>query len=226
MNASTSALSVNSIFTPVQFSAPVNYGYEIIDQAHVKRPQVEQFSAQRFRNAHGAHISNFMPRLIALFNTRGDIVAALGLRCAAGEALFLEHYLQHPIEQAISTSPLGQHSMASRQDIVEIGNLASIDRFASRKLFRILALLLISEGYQWATFTGCPSLRKVFSLLGIQTTSLGPAMQSCLPENQQSWGTYFDDNPCVLAGQVDSGRLLLGKQTRSEPGGEHYEIAV
>ena len=72
MNASTTALSVNSSFTPVQLSAPVDYGYEIIDQAHVKRPRVEQFITQRFSNAHGAHISNFMPRLI-IVGQRNDI---------------------------------------------------------------------------------------------------------------------------------------------------------
>ena len=206
--------------------ASVGYTYELINQLHPQRSRVETFIAQRFMRAHDAHIGQFMPRLIALFNTRGNIVAALGLRHAAQESLFLEHYLQRPIEQVISSCQLSYGSTISREDIVEIGNLASIDRFASRKLFKVLAELLISEGYQWATFTGCSSLRKIFGLIGIETISLASACQTLLPENQQHWGSYYDDNPCVLAGHVDNGRSLLDKIPQTNQNGAQYEIAI
>lgn len=206
--------------------ASIGYAYEFIDQFHPLRSRVESFIAQRFMHAHGAHISQFMPRLIALFNARGNIVAALGLRHAAQESLFLEHYLQRPIEQVISSSRLSYGSTVSREGIVEIGNLASIDRFASRKLFKVLAELLIKEGYQWATFTGCSSLRKIFGLLGIETVGLTRAEQAFLPESQQNWGSYYEDNPCVLAGHVDNGRSLLDKTPHTNQNGAQYEIAV
>ena len=216
----------NSNICRLSDKASVSYAYELIDLFHPQRSRVESFIAQRFMHAHGAQISQFMPHLIALFNARGNIVAALGLRHAAQESLFLEHYLQRPIEQVISSSQLSYGSTVSRKDIVEIGNLASIDRFASRKLFKVLAELLINEGYQWATFTGCSSLRKIFGLLGIDTITLASASETHLPENLQNWGSYYDDNPCVLAGHVNSGQSLLDRSDFLNQNGAQYEIAV
>ena len=185
----------------------------LIDRNHPQRHQVEAFITRRFRDAHGARISNFMPQLIAIFNHNGDVLAALGLRNAAKEPLFLEQYLDAPLEQLLSAQSGDTAAPAQRGDIVEIGNLASIDRRASRRLFGFLAGFLISEGYQWATFTGCPSLRKIFNLLGIDTFSLGEARVERLAADQRDWGSYYDDKPEVLAGRVVNGKVLLSRAT-------------
>lgn len=215
MNLFTTTLTAES-FIPERGNSPaVQNPLVMIGRNHPLREQVECFIAQRFLDVHGASISTFMPQLIAVFNSAGHIVAALGIRCASSKRLFLEHYLDQPIEQAISASADNPQKLILREDIVEIGNLASNDRLSSRRLFRALADILISEGFEWATFTGCPSLRKLFSLLGIQTVRLGEAKLHRLPQHQQNWGRYYDDNPHVLAGRVNSGKVLLNSPTHN-----------
>jgi len=181
----------------------------LIDAQHPLRAQVEQFIAQRFLDMHGARISSFMPLLIALLSEGGEILAAVGIRSAASEALFLEHYLDTSVEQAISSNSGRAIFSPDRDRIVEIGNLASIDRHASRKLFKVLAGLLQAENFEWAVFTGCSSLHRMFKTMGIETIGLGRALQSRLPVDQQTWGGYYEDNPQVVAGKVSRGSILL-----------------
>jgi hypothetical protein len=187
----------------------------LIDAAHPRRQQVEQFIAGRFLKVHGARISSFMPVLIALFDANDEVRAAVGIRDAAAEALFLEHYLDTSIEQAITNSTSQPLTLPSRDRIVEIGNLASIDRRASRRLFKMLSGILLAENFEWAVFTGCTSLHRMFSTLGIETVNLGLALQSRLPVDQQTWGGYYEDSPRVVAGKVSRGRLAFDDMSSS-----------
>jgi hypothetical protein len=181
----------------------------LIDAGHPQRKKVETFIAQRFLEVHGAQITAFMPQLLALFDNQGDVRAAVGMRDASLERLFLEYYLDLPVEQAIADQSGPGSVMAERERIVEIGNLASIDRLASRSLFKLLACRLFADDYQWAVFTGCSSLHRMFATLGIETLSLGRALQSRLPADQQTWGGYYEDNPQVVAGRVGHGRRVF-----------------
>ncbi len=178
---------------------------QLIDSEHPCRQQVEQFIAQRFLEVHGARISGFMPELIALFNESGEILAAVGIRGASSGALFVEHYLDAPVEQAILNNADRPLPLPQRDRIVEIGNLASVDRRASRELFTLLAGLLHARNFEWAVFTGCTSLHRMFKTLGIETLYLGRALQSQLPADEQTWGSYYEDSPRVVAGKVSGG---------------------
>lgn len=175
----------------------------LVDRAHPARPKVEDFIARRFLKVHGARISEFMPTLLALPGDDGEIRAALGVRDAGLEALFLEHYLDMPVESALAAK--AGFCSTSRSRIAEIGNLASVDRRASRRLFGILSLYLAAAHFEWAVFTGCGSLRHMFQSLGIETLVLGRALQARLPADQQTWGGYYEDNPQVIAGRVSRG---------------------
>ncbi|MBT8436142.1 MAG: thermostable hemolysin [Gammaproteobacteria bacterium] len=186
-------------------SLPSGHYKYLIDDNHPRRKQVEQFIAQRFLEVHGAIISAFMPVLIALFGENDEIQAAVGIRGAAIEVLFLEYYLDTSIERSIACNADQLMVVPEREGIVEIGNLASIDRRAIRKLFKILAGLLHAESFEWAVFTGCTSLHRMFSTLGIETIDLGRALQSRLPVDQQTWGGYYEDSPRVVAGKVSRG---------------------
>ena len=180
-------------------------GAGVIGLNHPQRKKVERFIARQFREVHGAHISVFMPQLLALFDDQGDVRAAVGMRDAGVERLFLEYYLDTSVEQAIAHKSEPPGTVAVRERIIEIGNLASIDRCASRKLFKLLARRLSIEKFQWAVFTGCSSLHRMFAILGLETIGLGRALQSCLPADQQTWGGYYEDNPQVVAGRVGPG---------------------
>jgi len=190
----------------------------VIDASHPQRKRVEAFIAQRFLEVHGAQIAVFMPQLLALFDDQGAVRAAVGMRDASLERLFLEYYLDIPVEQAVEQASADRLItdgvtpgcvFEERERIVEIGNLASIDRLASRNLFKLLARRLFADDYQWAVFTGCSSLQRMFATLGIETLSLGRALQSRLPVDQQTWGGYYEDNPLVVAGRVGHGRRVF-----------------
>ena len=178
---------------------------DVIGPDHPQRKEVETFIARQFREVHGAHISVFMPKLLALFDHQGAVRAAVGIRDAGIERLFLEYYLDTSVEQAIADKAGAVGTVAVREQIIEIGNLASIDRCASRALFKRLARHLSTEDFQWAVFTGCSSLQRMFAILGIETVGLGRALQSRLPLDQQTWGGYYEDSPQVVAGRVGPG---------------------
>lgn len=195
-------------------SSPAPNSY-FIDAAHPRRKQVEQFIAGRFLKVHGARLSSFMPVLIALFDEKDEVRAAVGIRNAAAESLFLEYYLDTSIEQAISSNAGQPLALPSRDRIVEIGNLASIDRRASRRLFKILSGILLAENFEWAVFTGCTALHRMFTTLGIETANLGHALQSRLPVDQQTWGGYYEDSPRVVAGKVSRGCFAFDDMSSS-----------
>jgi hypothetical protein len=178
---------------------------DVIALDHPQRKKVERFIARRFREVHGAHIAVFMPQLLALFDDQGAVRAAVGVRDAGVERLFLEYYIDTSVEQAIADKAGAAGTVAVREQIVEIGNLASIDRCASRALFKLLARRLSTEDFQWAVFSGCSSLQRMFAILGLETVGLGRALQSRLPVDQQTWGGYYEDNPQVVAGRVGPG---------------------
>jgi hypothetical protein len=183
---------------------------DVIGLDHPQRKKVETFIARQFREVHGAHLSVFMPQLLALYDDQGAVRAAVGIRDAGVERLFLEYYLDTSVEQAIADKAKPAGTVAVREQIVEIGNLASIDRCASRALFKLLARRLSTEDFQWAVFTGCSSLHRMFAILGLETVGLGRALQSRLPLDQQTWGGYYEDNPQVVAGRVGPGLRVFG----------------
>lgn len=178
--------------------------YYLIDMKHPRRGGVENFIARRFLDVHGARISSFMPTLLALPGEDGDTRAALGVRDAGYEPLFLEYYLDLPVEHVLADKA-GLCRLPSRDRIAEIGNLASVDRRASRQLFALLTDYLVRQNFEWAVFTGCSALTRMFSRLGIETVTLGRALQSSLPVEQQTWGGYYEDSPRVVAGRVSRG---------------------
>ena len=49
----------------------------------------------------------------------------------------------------------------------------------------------------------------MFAALGIETVSLGRALQSRLPADQQTWGGYYEDNPQVVAGHIGLGQRVF-----------------
>jgi hypothetical protein len=175
---------------------------------------VEAFIARRFQEVHGARIAHFMPTLLAMQGEDGEIRATVGVRDAGQQALFLEYYLDRPVEAVLAARSELQVP-PSRSRIAEIGNLASVDRRASRRLFAILSSHLASENFEWAVFTGCGALIHMFDTLGIQTFNLGRALQSRLPVDQQTWGGYYEDNPQVVAGRVCRGLDVF--QARQAP---------
>lgn len=164
------------------------------------RTEVESFIRETFAQAYGASVHSFMPRLLAVCLKNGDLLAAFGVRSARDEKLFLENYLDQPVEQAIEEK-VG--AKPDRSKIVEIGNFAAIYPGGMRWMIVALTLMLYEEGYEWVVFTGTSALRNGFTRLGLHPTEICPARIERLDaEEQICWGTYYDSKPTVMFGNI------------------------
>jgi hypothetical protein len=156
-----------------------------------------------------------MPRLFSLRARDGSVIAAFGVREAAREALFLESYLDRPIECTLQQR-VGMQ--VARSDIVEVGNLSGIHPGAVRWLIVTVTELLHREGFRWVSFTGTTKVRNGFRRLGLKPVELSAATLAHLPERERSaWGSYYAHAPAVMAGNVAEGyRALLVRGNRAQ----------
>jgi hypothetical protein len=188
-------------------AAPVP-GLRLLEaDAPARRREVEAFVRRRFAEMHGAQVSRFMPRLWSLAGEFTGVVGAVGLRDARDGALYLERYLDEPVEQAIGRC-LG--ATPRREGLVEVGNLAADGIGHARVLIVQLTRLLAAAGTRWVSFTGTPSLVNSFRRLGLCPIDLGPADPARLDRAERAaWARYYDDGPRVMAGPVPTGYAQL-----------------
>lgn len=186
----------------------------LYDENTSGRKSVETFIHQVFVRAYDADLQHYMPQLMALQDEGHQTLAALGMRNASSDSLFLENYLSQPIERVISKL---DGRFVSRDQIVEIGNLASIDRAGLRKLFVALTSYLSGAGAEWVVFTAVPAVQKVFTMLGLNLHTLAAADKLRLPESEHAtWGRYYETGPMVVAGRVDEGYKRLSQMLEDE----------
>lgn len=159
--------------------------------------------AETFSNSYGAHIKSFMPHFIKVSDKEHNLRTLIGYRDAANEKLFLEVYLDEPIEAAISRY-LGHK--VERSSIVEMGNLADVSPGDARMGIIAATAFLYTCGYRWVAFTGVTRLRNGFRKLGMDVKELMVADESRLSEEQQAdWGTYYHGRPVVCFGDIKQG---------------------
>lgn len=161
------------------------------------RAEIERFIGDVFREAYGAEIKRFKPCLMSLRDHDNKLVAACGFRSAALEPLFLETYLDKPIE-AVLAERVG--FPVKRGDIVEVGNFSVAEPGMARYLIAAIIAQLHATSKQWAVFTAVPLVRNAFIKMGMNPIILGDADKSRLsPEEQAEWGSYYEQKPQIMA---------------------------
>ena len=176
-------------------------------EAH--RPAVECFIRDGFRQAYKARIDACLPTLMALHRNR-ELIAACGLNHAAASRLFLEVYLDAPVERVLADV---SHEPVARHSIVEVGNLTVARPGFARQLIVHLTDHLHTHGPAWVVFSAVPQLRNNFLRLGIPLLHLAIADRGRLPPDaRESWGTYYDGGPRVTAVKVAAARAALLKR--------------
>ena len=173
------------------------------------RAQVEHFIRSVYRERYGADVREFSPTLVSLHNEQGDIVSAAGFRAASQEPLFLERYLDAPVQTRLAR--LG-YAAPQRAQIVEVGHLASIKAGSGKSLILQLAPILAAQGFQWVVSTLTEELRHLFLRLGIAPLALGMADPELLGEAASGWGSYYEHHPVVLAAQLDLALQALSRR--------------
>lgn len=170
------------------------------------RKPFERFVARRFADRFGAHVSRFMPELHGLVDVDANLRAVVGLCPADSGPLFLERYLDQPIEQVLAAA----HGQAvERSRIIEVGNLAVAGTSGVRALLVPLTARLAAAGYDWVVFTGTDLLRNSFHRLGLAPLRLTEADPGRLGAEAADWGSYYAHRPCVMAGRIEEGCASL-----------------
>lgn len=175
---------------------------EPMHRTHPQRAGFEAFIAARFARAYGARLTHFLPHLLGVRDALHCWQAAAGYAAAGVQDLFLEQYLESPVEQAIARAA-GRPVL--RNDVVEVGNLAATSAGMARALIPLLARHLHRMGYRWVAFTATRPLRNSFLRLGLQPLALAAADPARLADGGASWGSYYAQDPVVMAGRIALG---------------------
>jgi len=182
-------------------------GLRILGRADPARSGLERFIAERYECVYGAHIAHFAEHLAGLPDAHQGWLAAVGYTLASGQPMFLEQYLDQPVEKAIEQA-LG--AAVARQQIVEVGNLAARTPGAARRVIRSMTALLHRMGRTWVVFTSTRSLLNSFARLGIEPIVLAPADPRRLPDAGRCWGSYYATRPHVMTANIPLGLIHLG----------------
>jgi hypothetical protein len=175
--------------------------FEPLHRSHPLRASCEDFIAARFDRAYGARVASFSPYLLGVRDALGRWRAAAGYTPAAGRRLFLEQYLDLPIEQALAQ----RGHAVERTSIVEVGNLAATSIGMARTLIPLLASHLHRLRYEWVVFTATRELRNTFARLGLRPLAVATAEPSRLADGGATWGSYYAMDPVLMAGRISHG---------------------
>jgi hypothetical protein len=174
------------------------------------RARAEDFIRARFQDSYDADVRVFMPWLLGITNREDDLTAVIGFRPATATRLFLENYLDQSAEQSISTA-IG--SPVSRNQIVEVGNLASSNAESVRILMIALVTLLGRlPDARWMMCTAGERLIRLLQRTRFFPQAINQAVQARLSPEDGDWGSYYQNTRQVVAGNVVYGLRELKRQ--------------
>ncbi len=173
------------------------------------RAQVEAFIRSVYARRYGAQVRHFTPVLVFLRDATG-IVAAAGYRQAHASPLFLERYLDAPVETLLGA---GNGLEPERKSIVEVGHLAAARAGEGRRLILLLSAHLAQQEFVWVVSTLTRELRSLFLRIGVTPVTLGVANPAALGDDAVNWGSYYEHSPLVLAGHLPQAMRRLATQS-------------
>lgn len=179
-----------------------------------QRPAAEAFIRERFQETYAADVCVFHPCLLGV--TRGDsITSVIGFRLASCGQFFLESYLDGSAEQLLANAT-GETIL--RQQVVEVGNLASADTESFR--FLMIGLITLLERLPQTRWMVCTVGEKLMRLL-IRTrffpVVINKASAERLSPEDGNWGSYYRHARSVVAGNVAYGMRELKRQNIWRP---------
>ncbi|MDH4310708.1 MAG: thermostable hemolysin [Gammaproteobacteria bacterium] len=180
------------------------------------RDDLETYVRTRFAAKHGAEVRTFMPTLISFRDRQGELRGVAGIRGADEGRLYLEQYLDRPIEERLTASlrslPVdrGGACAVRRDEIVEVGNLAGASCRAAVRMVAQLPVFLMHRRYSWIVFTATGALRQILASFGAPLIELGRAEPYSVATAADSWGRYYESDPRVFAGYLPDADRLAG----------------
>ena len=171
------------------------------------RAELEAFVGAAFKRGHDATVTSFMPTLLSFRDRAGDLRGVVGLRGATPQPLYLEQYLEKPVEAAIAAAT-GQP--VRREQVVEVGNLAGANCRAAMRMVALLPGYLLSRDYRWIVFTATSTVRGILESFGAPLVELARADGARVAGSPDLWGRYYEKDPRVLAGYLPASRRIPG----------------
>lgn len=168
--------------------------------ADARRTDLERYVSDVYATAYGARLQHFHDLLMGLVDGRDELMGVIGVTLASARPyLFVEQYLDAPIEDIVAHAT---RRACTRDEIVEVGNLASRRPGTGPWLVSTLAHALDEEGRRFAVFAATTALRNGFLRLGVASWDLGPAEGARLGDERTRWGRYYETLPRVLVMDV------------------------
>ncbi|WP_422061487.1 thermostable hemolysin [Sphingopyxis sp.] len=163
-----------------------------------------QMIGHRYRETFGANLS---PNFAAYISCRTDqeSTAALGYARAGIDPLFLEAYLDQPVETLVSAA---YSRPVARTQIIEIGNFAAVSPQAMILLWGAAANDLSALG-EIAVATLTRPLRHMFRRIGVPIVEIAEARADRLGPAAADWGGYFDQDPRICTGVISDGQQAI-----------------
>jgi hypothetical protein len=160
-----------------------------------------EFTNKQFERWFSSHLEEFHPFILS-FWSNNEIQAVVGFRAAGDGPLFLEQYLDEPVEVVLDTD---------RKLMVEIGGFAAVNRAVALPLMRHAADSLQQIGFTTAVCTANRPIRSCLGRLGIEFAEIGVANPELVGESRASWGSYYKSDPKVIAGDIATGVAAMGR---------------
>lgn len=179
----------------------------VVEAAGPERDELERFVSAAFLRKHEATVSTFMPTLLSFRDVAGELRGVIGLRGADGRALYLEQYLDQPVEAAIAAAT--GHSV-ERSQVVEVGNLAGANCRTALRMVALLPGQLMAGGYRWIVFTATSAVREILLGFGAPLVELARAEGARIATGADDWGRYYESDPRVFAGFLPDSRRVPG----------------
>ena len=165
---------------------------------------------ENYHQVYHASLSRCMPWLLGMYDANGELKAACGVQVASHGTLYLEQYLDTPIETTLSSR---LELPVPREAIVEIGNFGARDGASARIMYAALCLLLNQYHYGWIVFTGTKKIRNTFYRLNLHPIQLMSADPGRLGDAALEWGEYYQHDPQIMAGELTGGYTALSQNT-------------
>jgi len=168
----------------------------IIAEGDPRYAEVCDVTARHYEKRLGTVLTSFFPEILTKI-VDGKITAVCGIRSADQAALFLEQYLDSPVEKYLK----GVH----RSKIVELGGFSAENRLEAFLLMRKAAVQLDKMGYRYVVCTANRPIQICLAKLGITSQELIAADSSRLDDPHDDWGDYYETSPMVTAGEIAAG---------------------
>ena len=172
-----------------------------------ERAELEAFVRAAFARKHDASVATFMPTLLSFRDPRGELRGVIGLRSAEPKPLYLEQYLEQPVEAAIAAAT---GKVVHRQEVVEVGNLAGANCRTAMRMVAELPSYLLARDYRWIVFTATSAVRGILQGFGAPLVELARADGCRVAGGADRWGRYYESDPRVLAGYLPASRRIPG----------------